>query len=1325
MFRIILAFLLCYTAISQELPCSGDIQTKWIINDPFQFQAFSEAIKCTGEFDVEWNGRFIVDKTIQVSGGTVLNVTGADTNGNTFIDGGNSVQIFSVVNSELNLKDITLMNGNGTDGGAISAKSSKLSLVNTRFVSNNGQNGGAMYISQESAVYCSGSSFTNNTARYGGGMFMEEMSEASCGGLWTGNSAVQSGGAVRISRSSLEWGEDTNFESNIAGTNGGAVFAFNDSTVSWNTNVIFYLNEAILYYGGAMSIYESSVSGDGTTSFYSNRGEFGGGIGSVNSNIYMGGQTVFKYNSAYQGGAMFSLNTNVKFSGYSSFELNVADFGGGIETVDSTLSWEGQFEMIRNNGFFWAGAISSRNSTVSCSESSTTFVDNYGRLSGGAIRVDSSNISLRGVTTFSTNNVNESDHGVGGALDITDSIVYWEGVMGIYNNTGTAIDVFSSELSWKGNTTFKHNVQGNSLGNVLYVQKSNVSWGEGYTKFVENSGNGSTIDIFNSELSWSGYTEFVDNVAYFVEEFGGGSGGALSLDNTTVSWSGPTIFSGNTAYLSGAIDIRSSSNVSWSGPTEFVGNSADVSGGSISITKGNLSWTGDTKFTSNTAGIFGGAVYSSGQNLGDVNIYIYGKTVFENNTAPAGLGGALYSFGDISMEIDRFISLIFVGNKASVSGGAIYLSGSGNDVLVFTNVTFENNESGNGGGVDFFGYKTRFEDCSFVLNKASFLGGAMNSVGGTETFVRTVFDRNSGGTGGALRLAGTTSIDDCHFIENISDEGEGAAISNIGVVNIRGNNTFSGNTYNCETNMYLDYMEVDNPFEAICDGCEIECTNCVFSEGTVEPICSIVLDHSMSIGGQTTLEDISIEDGFWRATTTSKEILQCHNEDACLGGVTGSEGYCEVGYEGPYCGICSEGYSESLSFSCRKCSEDSSDAIFTSLIVSFVGLGSICILVSYLTSSDISESNKGLIGLLKKYVPLQSLKILVVTWQILTQFSAVANVTYPDIYQKFLDGLDIFNFDFSWILSAGCVMDIDFHDKLLMVTITPIVSLAFLACTYTAASWKNRENYEVLVKIQDRHVSMVLLLTFLVYSNVSSVLFKAFSCEHLDDGKYYVRSDYSIQCDSSKHVGFQVYAGVMIVVYTIGIPVFYGCLLFRDMDVLTKSDRVDDSSRVVAISDLWQPYRPKVFYYEIVECLRRIILSSVVVFIYPDTSAQIAITLLLSFIFVMVYEVMRPYVSKWDTWMSRIGQIVVFVSMYLALLLKVDVSGERYESQKFFEGVLVFANSVMIVVVIAEAIATILYLKVEKEEPREDINPMFKMFSKFSVRSNSTVITSV
>ncbi|CAN0512481.1 unnamed protein product, partial [Scytosiphon promiscuus] len=162
----------------------------------------------------------------------------------------------------------------------------------------------------------------------------------------------------------------------------------------------------------------------------------------------------------------------------------------------------------------------------------------------------------------------------------------------------------------------------------------------------------------------------------------------------------------------------------------------------------------------------------------------------------------------------------------------------------------------------------------------------------------------------------------------------------------------------------------------------------------------------------------------------------------------------------------------------------------------------------------------------------------------------VTNVIYPGVYQDLLDGLYFFNFVLAWVLSAGCVVDIDFHDRLLVSTITPIVALLFLACTYAAAVRINRGKPESLKIVQNKHVSMVLLLTFLVYSSVSSTLFKAFACEELDDDKYYLRSDYRIECDSSKHRGFQAYAAVMIVLYTVGIPVFYSGLLFKDRDVL-------------------------------------------------------------------------------------------------------------------------------------------------------------------------------
>ena len=314
-----------------------------------------------------------------------------------------------------------------------------------------------------------------------------------------------------------------------------------------------------------------------------------------------------------------------------------------------------------------------------------------------------------------------------------------------------------------------------------------------------------------------------------------------------------------------------------------------------------------------------------------------------------------------------------------------------------------------------------------------------------------------------------------------------------------------------------------------------------------------------------------------------------------------------------------------------------------------------------------------------------------------SQFAAVANVTFPHVYQRFLDALDVFNFDLTWILSAGCVVDVDFHDRLLVSTITPLVALLFLAGTYIAARNLNRGKAEAVRVVWNKHVAMVLLLTFLVYSSVSAALFKTFACERLDDSNIYLRADYRIQCDSSKHKAIEVYAGIMIAVYTVGIPAFYGYLLFRDRHILTKNEADRETiPHITTTSDLWKPYKPSVFYYEVIECGRRILLAGVVVFIEPNTSAQVAVTLMMAFVFVVVSEALAPYASRWDAWLSRMGHAVVFVTMYVALLLKVDVSNERVGSQRVFEAILVGAHACMISVVVVETIVLTCSLKAEQ-----------------------------
>ncbi|CAM9564516.1 unnamed protein product, partial [Laminaria digitata] len=298
------------------------------------------------------------------------------------------------------------------------------------------------------------------------------------------------------------------------------------------------------------------------------------------------------------------------------------------------------------------------------------------------------------------------------------------------------------------------------------------------------------------------------------------------------------------------------------------------------------------------------------------------------------------------------------------------------------------------------------------------------------------------------------------------------------------------------------------------------------------------------------------------------------------------------------------------------------------------------------------------------------------------------NVTYAGVYGKFLDGISsIISFDLGLVLSAGCMVTTDYHDRLLISTLGPLVALAVLAVCFKVATQRNRGSEDALKSVRRKHFTMGLLVTFLVYSSVSSTVFRVFDCEVLDDGTDYLRADYTIECTTAKHRAFQVYGVFMILFYPIGIPVLYSIVLFKNRGVV-QDRRHRSEPRLVSLevtACLWKPYKPSRYYYEVVECARRVTLTGVVVFIYPNTAAQVAVTLVLAFVFVMVSESLVPYATREDAWLSRVGHVVVFLSMFQALVLKVDVSDESSDSQEVFGGVLLAANICMVAAVIAEA----------------------------------------
>ncbi|CAM9283275.1 unnamed protein product, partial [Laminaria digitata] len=81
--------------------------------------------------------------------------------------------------------------------------------------------------------------------------------------------------------------------------------------------------------------------------------------------------------------------------------------------------------------------------------------------------------------------------------------------------------------------------------------------------------------------------------------------------------------------------------VSWTGVTKFAGNVAVDKAGALRLSQSTASWTGYTTFADNVGHRHGGAVYA----IVSSRIICQGTTVFLNNSATTGDGGALATYG--------------------------------------------------------------------------------------------------------------------------------------------------------------------------------------------------------------------------------------------------------------------------------------------------------------------------------------------------------------------------------------------------------------------------------------------------------------------------------------------------------------------------------------------------------------------------------------------------------------------------------------------------------------------------------------------------------
>ena len=212
-----------------------------------------------------------------------------------------------------------------------------------------------------------------------------------------------------------------------------------------------------------------------------------------------------------------------------------------------------------------------------------------------------------------------------------------------------------------------------------------------------------------------------------------------------------------------------------------------------------------------------------------------------------------------------------------------------------------------------------------------------------------------------------------------------------------------------------------------------------------------------------------------------------------------------------------------------------------------------------------------------------------------------------------------------------------------------------------------------------------LVVSFAILPSVTTIIFQMFPCENIDPNNqdsmsdYYLIADYSIDCSSERYKFGTTFASFMIIVYPIGIPVLYFIQLYRRRDEIMQSDndRAGPSSDLVVYKFLFQHYKSRFWYFELVETARRLLLTAVLSVTLPGSNMQLAAAIFTICCFTILLKLLRPFKGSLGD-LVEMSQTQIFITFQVTLIVKNSLLGEK--ANPILGGLLIAVNLASIVI---------------------------------------------
>ena len=330
--------------------------------------------------------------------------------------------------------------------------------------------------------------------------------------------------------------------------------------------------------------------------------------------------------------------------------------------------------------------------------------------------------------------------------------------------------------------------------------------------------------------------------------------------------------------------------------------------------------------------------------------------------------------------------------------------------------------------------------------------------------------------------------------------------------------------------------------------------------------------------------------GGYRFDESTEIVRDClMGERACPGGNGTGDALCARGYEGPLCAVCSEGFHP------RARQQVHRVRVVIAIASISTPLTVLAVLFVVVVLACVSDVLKPLFEYVWSSFGTQS-RILWAFTQILAHIpillSAILPATLRGFYLTLLKITDLNPFAAFGLSCANHALR-SFKTRLIFAITAPIVVSAVLLAYALIQVHVLRRNAE---KCFTRYAHLQLIVLFLVLPGVSTTIFRTFLCDEgfvEDKSVSFLEADLTLSCESTEYKQLEVLAWFGLLLYPVGVNALYAGLLFRARDAIQHRD----GAGAEHLSFLFRSYAPEYFAFDVVDSLRRILLSGGLVFI--------------------------------------------------------------------------------------------------------------------------------